>query len=185
VKITFDPKKREVTLRERGIDFADAEMLFEGLTFTEEDDRLDYSERRYRTFGVLAGRLMLVVWTPRGEIRHVISMRKCNDREKRKSRTDWAKVDAHVVTPEEYHEMPEMTADFLDRAEIRIGETLIRPGCGTMTKPGRPRSAAPKKSVHLRLSPDVLAHFRKSGAGWQTRIDEALRKLAKLPARKA
>jgi uncharacterized protein (DUF4415 family) len=34
------------------------------------------------------------------------------------------------------------------------------------------------------LSPDVLAYFRKTGPGWQTRIDEALRKAAKLGARK-
>jgi uncharacterized protein (DUF4415 family) len=80
---------------------------------------------------------------------------------------------------------PELTDDILDRAEISIGGMVIRPANGTLTRPGRPRSAAPKKSVHLRLSPDVLAHFRKTGPGWQTRIDEALRKAAKLPARKA
>jgi uncharacterized protein len=84
VKISFDPKKGKRTLRERSIDFADAEALFDGLTLTEEDDRFDYGERRYRTFGVVAGRLMVVVWTPRGGTRHVISMRKCNDREKNK-----------------------------------------------------------------------------------------------------
>jgi uncharacterized protein (DUF4415 family) len=80
---------------------------------------------------------------------------------------------------------PELTEDILDRAEISVGGLVLRSANGALTRPGRPRSAAPKKSVHLRLSPDVLAHFRKSGAGWQTRIDEALRKLAKLPARKA
>lgn len=105
---------------------------------------------------------------------------------KRKSRTDWAKVDAHEITPEEYEEMPEWTVDQLDRAEIAIGGRVIRSARGTLTRgPGRPRVPAPKKSVHLRLSPDVLTHFRKTGPGWQTRIDEALRKAAKLPARKA
>jgi uncharacterized protein (DUF4415 family) len=80
---------------------------------------------------------------------------------------------------------PELTDDILDRAEISVGGLVLRSANGTLTRPGRPRSAAPKKSVHLRLSPEVLAHFRKTGAGWQTRIDEALRKVAKLPARKA
>ena len=80
---------------------------------------------------------------------------------------------------------PELTDDFLDRAEIAIGGKVIRPALGTLTRPpGRPKSAWPKKSVHLRLSPDVLDHFRKTGPGWQTRIDEALRKAAKLAARK-
>ena len=103
---------------------------------------------------------------------------------KRKSRTDWAKADAYVLTAEDHEEMPEMTADELDRAEFSIGDVVIRPANGTFTKPGRPKTAAPKKSVHLRLSPDVLAYFRKTGAGWQTRIDETLRKAAKLGARK-
>jgi uncharacterized protein (DUF4415 family) len=77
-----------------------------------------------------------------------------------------------------------LTDSFFDRAEYAIGGVVIRPANGTLTKPGRPKSAAPKQSVHLRLSPDVLAHFRKTGPGWQTRIDETLRKAAKLGARK-
>ena len=103
---------------------------------------------------------------------------------KRKPHTDWSKFDAHVVTAEEYEEIPELTEEELDPAEIAIGDVVIRPANGTLTKPGRPKSAAPKKSVHLRLSPDVLAYFRKTGPGWQTRIDETLRKAAKLGARK-
>ena len=103
---------------------------------------------------------------------------------KRKSRTDWAKADAYVNTAADYEEMPEWTDDQWDRAEIAIGDVVIRPANGTLTKPGRPKSAAPKKSVHLRLSPDVLAYFRKTGPGWQTRIDETLRKAAKLGARR-
>jgi uncharacterized protein (DUF4415 family) len=79
---------------------------------------------------------------------------------------------------------PEWTKDQWDRAEFAIGGKVIRPAGGTLTKPGRPKAAAPKRSVHLRLSPDVLDHFRATGKGWQTRIDEALRKAAKLSARK-
>ena len=103
---------------------------------------------------------------------------------KRKSRTDWAKFDAHVITAEEYEEIPEWTDDQFDRAEIAIGGKVIRPANGTLTKPGRPKKANAKVSVHLRLSPEVIAHFRARGPGWQTRIDEALRKAAKLGARK-
>lgn len=80
---------------------------------------------------------------------------------------------------------PELTNTILDRAEIAVGGKIVRPARGTLTKgPGRPKSAAPKKSVHLRLSPDVLEHFRAAGRGWQTRIDEALRRAAKLGTRK-
>lgn len=101
-----------------------------------------------------------------------------------KSRTDWAKVDAHVITPDEYQEAPELTDEILDISEFAIAGKVIRPATGKLTR-GRPKSAASKKSVHLRLSPDVLDYFRSTGPGWQTRIDDALRKVARLGARKS
>jgi uncharacterized DUF497 family protein len=71
VKITFDPAKRQAALNERGLDFTDAEIVFAGLTITVQDTRKDYGEERYRTIGYLAGRMVMVVWTPRGQARHV------------------------------------------------------------------------------------------------------------------
>jgi uncharacterized DUF497 family protein len=82
VKITFDPAKRQASLNERSLDFADASIVFAGPTLTAQDTRRDYGEARYQTVGFLADRMVMVVWTPRDEARHVISMRKCNDREK-------------------------------------------------------------------------------------------------------
>lgn len=82
MKISFDPAKRAKTLAERGLDFADVEVVFAGLTHTLVDDRFDYGEVRFRTYGLLAERLVVVIWTQRDGGRHVISMRKCNDREK-------------------------------------------------------------------------------------------------------
>jgi uncharacterized DUF497 family protein len=81
VTITFDPAKRQWTLRERDIDFADAGDVFAGLTFTLRDHRRDYGEERFQTVGLLRGRLAMIVWTPRGDTRRIISMRWCNDRE--------------------------------------------------------------------------------------------------------
>lgn len=51
-------------------------------TLTLEDDRQNYGEPRLQTYGLLGRRLVMVVWTQRGTHRHVISMRKCNAREK-------------------------------------------------------------------------------------------------------
>jgi uncharacterized DUF497 family protein len=82
VKITSDPAKRQAALRERCLNFADAAVVFAGPTITVQDTRRDYGEARYQTVGFLADRMVMVVWTPRGEARHIISMRKCNDREK-------------------------------------------------------------------------------------------------------
>jgi uncharacterized DUF497 family protein len=80
--VSYDPAKREWMLRERGLDFEDAEIVFAGLTIDIADRRHDYGEPRINTVGHLRGRMAIVCWTPRGGVRHVISMRKINDREK-------------------------------------------------------------------------------------------------------
>jgi uncharacterized DUF497 family protein len=50
---TWDETKRRANIRKHGIDFADAPKIFEGLTFTAEDDRETYGERRFLTLGLL------------------------------------------------------------------------------------------------------------------------------------
>jgi uncharacterized DUF497 family protein len=82
MQIEFDSSKREKTLAERGVDFARANEVFAGLHFTGQDDRTDYAEDRFITVGMLDARLVVLVWTPRGEARRIISMRKANEREK-------------------------------------------------------------------------------------------------------
>lgn len=75
---------------------------------------------------------------------------------------------------------PELTEDFFQHAEFAIGETVIRPATATMKRLGRPKSDKPKVPVNLRLDQEVVEHFRASGAGWQSRINSALRKAAGL-----
>jgi uncharacterized protein (DUF4415 family) len=70
---------------------------------------------------------------------------------------------------------PHLDREWFERGEIREGDRLIRPG--------RPKSDAPKESIAIRLDPDVLAHYRATGPGWQSRINADLRKAAKLKAR--
>jgi uncharacterized DUF497 family protein len=79
--LTFDPAKREKTFEERGLDFADAMVVFEGATVEVDDTRRDYGERRVICYGLLEGRLVVIAYTPRGAVPHVFSMRKANDRE--------------------------------------------------------------------------------------------------------
>jgi uncharacterized protein len=81
VKITFDPVKRDVTLEERGLDFADVAEVIIGMTATNEDRRYDYGEPRFQTYGLLQDRLVMFAWTPIDGGLRVISMRKCNDKE--------------------------------------------------------------------------------------------------------
>jgi uncharacterized DUF497 family protein len=81
MEISFDPVKRAETLRERGLDFADAARLFEGPEVTFEDTRFDYPEARFATYGLLDDRLVAVIWTETALGRRIISMRKANGRE--------------------------------------------------------------------------------------------------------
>ncbi len=82
-RVEYDPVKRALTLETRGLDMACAGDVFDDATLTVEDDRRDYGEDRYITIGFLDGAMVVLVWTRRGWVRRVISMRKANERERR------------------------------------------------------------------------------------------------------
>ena len=59
----------------------------------------------------------------------------------------------------------------------------VFPDLVTSTRKGRgPNKSPTKKLVSLRLSPEVIEHFKSTGAGWQSRIDETLRKAVRRKA---
>jgi uncharacterized DUF497 family protein len=84
VKITYDPNKRDWTLRIRGLDFDDAPEVFAGEHFEQRSDARAYDEVRFITAGYLRGRMVVMVWTPRGDARHIISMRYAHAKEERR-----------------------------------------------------------------------------------------------------
>lgn len=88
MRITFNRDKRDLTLRERGLDFADAKEVFAGRHATLPDDRKDYGEPRFISAGILGDRLVVLVWTPRGAARRIISMRYAHDKEIRRWRIE-------------------------------------------------------------------------------------------------
>ena len=77
-------------------------------------------------------------------------------------KSDLNRVDAHVIAAREYRELPELDADMLRRATVKKG--------------GRPRSENPRKLITLRLPADVIARWKSTGPGWQTRMAERLSK---------
>jgi uncharacterized DUF497 family protein len=81
MRVTFDPGKRARTLADRGLDFEDAAIDFDGTTVEIEDGRRNCGESRIIRYGLLSGRLVVIGYAPRGAMRHVFSMRKANDRE--------------------------------------------------------------------------------------------------------
>ena len=76
----FDPK-RAANLKAHGLDFVDAPRVFEGVTYTFEDDRLSYGEQRFVTLGLLAGVSVSVVHTESDHEIRVFSFRKATRRE--------------------------------------------------------------------------------------------------------
>ncbi|MEH6791559.1 BrnT family toxin [Parasphingorhabdus sp.] len=84
MRISFDPAKRQQTLEARGLDFADAEEIFRSRHISQLDDRQEYGEKRFITYGYIGGRTVVLVWTERGATRRIISLRKANEREQRK-----------------------------------------------------------------------------------------------------
>ncbi len=84
MEVTYDQEKRDRTLEERGLDFEDAPLLWNGVHFDRIDDRRDYGEERVVSIGTIEGRMMVIVWTERKTARHVISMRKANEREQKR-----------------------------------------------------------------------------------------------------
>ena len=81
--------------------------------------------------------------------------------------SDLAKVDAHVVQPHEYDDLPELTDELMGAAEIRRGRKVLQRG--------RPPAITPKKLVSVRLDQDVLDRLRATGPGWQSRVNDVLR----------
>lgn len=76
--------KRERTLTERGLDFADARPLFDGPPVLNVSARTE-TEARTLTIGRLGdGKFYTVVWTWRSEVRRIISFRRARDEEERR-----------------------------------------------------------------------------------------------------
>lgn len=78
--------------------------------------------------------------------------------------SDLARVAAHVIQPEEYEELPELT-------EVMLAS-------GTVNRGGRPRAENPKKLISIRLPENVVMKWRASGPGWQTRMADKLTRVA-------
>ncbi len=86
--------------------------------------------------------------------------------------SDLKKVDAYRLTKADYDEIPELTAADAARGRLHIGGKPV----------GRPALENPKEAVSIRLDADVIAHFKRGGANYQSRINAALRKAAGLGA---
>lgn len=81
MRIVWDEAKRRSNLRKHGFDFEDAQEVFAGVTYTVEDDRFAYEERRFITLGLLKDTVITIVHTETDEEIRIISMRKATSYE--------------------------------------------------------------------------------------------------------
>ena len=86
--------------------------------------------------------------------------------------SDLTKIDSHVIQPDEFEEIPELTDEWFAQADLHENGKLVRRG--------RPPKDAPKVPVTIRLDADLIERLRSSGQGWQSRINDTLRKAAGL-----
>ena len=84
IKFEWDETKRKLNIKKHGIDFVNASKIFDSHTLTIEDDRYDYGEERFVTFGILEGRVVVVVHTENEDSIRIISIRKATKYEEKK-----------------------------------------------------------------------------------------------------
>ena len=81
--ISYDESKRQANIKNHHLDFMGCEAIFSGFTITREDHRDYYGEQRLQTLGLWHGVVVFVVHTPRGDVDHIISIRKAEKHEER------------------------------------------------------------------------------------------------------
>lgn len=84
MRFTWDENKRKSNIKKHGFDFTDAEIVFSGATFTIEDNRFVYNEKRFITIGMLFSTVVVIAHTEKNYTIHVISMRKATKNEQKK-----------------------------------------------------------------------------------------------------
>lgn len=83
MEFEWDNTKRKLNIKKHGIDFVDAPTVFDGYTLTILDDRIDYGEDRFVTFGILDGRVVVVVHTENDDSIRIISIRRATKYEEK------------------------------------------------------------------------------------------------------
>lgn len=152
--------KRALNFAKHGVDFADVPEMFAGPMLVGPDARKDYGEARQVGFGFIRGRLMVVAFTERQLALYESSQHERpttvkKPTTKKRSRTNWARIDALGDAEIDFSDIAEQGKAFFKRAMLRLPE--------------------PKAAVTIRLDRQVLNWFKSQGRGYQTRINALLR----------
>ncbi|MCY7308216.1 MAG: BrnT family toxin [Rhodoferax sp.] len=81
--LTWDEVKRKLNIKSQRLELAGCDVIWDHFTVTREDRRQNYGEVRQVCFGLLAGEVVVLVYTERSRGMHVISLRKAEKHEAR------------------------------------------------------------------------------------------------------
>ena len=151
MEFTWSETKRAANIKAHGLDFVDAASVFEGVTFTFEDDRFSYGEQRFVTLGLLAGIAVSVVHMENGRM----NMKSASSRSEKlpsasrkstlmKSKTDWGRLKSGAGDAKPTPEHPEADVKHIVRGMVRKGLAPL----------------PSKASISLRVDQDVLEWFK-------------------------
>ena len=136
--------------------------MFDGDVFTIEDQRFEYDETRYITFGLLKFRVIVVAHTDEEDVIRIISARKATKMKKnitsKKSGTDLKRLDTMADADIDFSDIPEVTPEMFAKGVVRRGLQPIT-----------------KRQLTLRLDSDVIEWFKTQGSGYQTKMNALLR----------
>jgi uncharacterized DUF497 family protein len=158
--LDWDENKNRENLQKHGFDFADARQLFGNPLLVSQNIRKVYREDRWIGISKMNnGTIIVLIFLKKNGITRIISMGKALKRNesimKRVSRTNWAKIKSMKDQEIDFSDIPELTDDFFKEAVLWPGK---------------------KKQITIRLDPDILDFYKGTGKGYQSRINNVLRR---------
>ena len=161
MRFEWDESKNELNIRQHNIDFADAQTVFAGPMIIWLDDREDYGEVRWTGAGFLKNIIVVIIFSePENERRTIMSDKDL----KKKSRTNWAKLESMTDEEIDYADIPPLDDAFFTEGELRMPKA--------------------KPLISIRIDPEVLSWFKSQGPGYQTRMNAVLRMYMEAQERK-
>ena len=177
MEIEFDPDKEATNLAKHRISLQRAADV----VIQDFEPQIRNGERRLQVFGALDGEIYSLAFVFRRNAVRAISLRRANEeeltkmaRKKKGFAEDGTAFDHEVIIDDDN---PEWTEERLARARpaSELPPEILAFFPKTLAKLRGEQKAPKKVAVSLRLSPEVVEHFRSTGRGWQTRIDQALK----------
>ncbi len=166
MEFEWDENKRQTNIIKHGIDFIDAQKIFNYETVTLEDNRFNYGEQRFIALGLLKGKIIVVIYTERISLElYLLEKRpKMNNKStSMKSMTNWERLNSIKDEDIDFSDCPEITSEMLKTATIRSGL----------------KSSVTKQALTLYLDDEIVTWYQKNEESHQAQINTLLKEYIK------